>query len=329
MSNQKIFNYVNDNIGKSIITKLEQDASQRVYYRIIKDNNSYILMDSRSEKTEKFNNLLKIYKIIKNIKVSVPTIYKYDINERIMILEDFGNKRFDKIINNPEYTFKLLKIAVECLVVFKNSIKKKEIKLPIYNYDLFKSEISEFIDWYYPFVWGKKISDSYKNNFYEIWKNIYDKIELNYDSFVHTDFFCNNLFYLPSRYNQLQCGIIDYQDALWGDESLDIVSLFEDSRRYIDNSFKINLIDYFLKETNQEKYKNKFILKLNFIGAARQTRILGRWIKLLKLSGKSQYLSYINSTWFWLENNLNSHILLELKNFYNDLIPQKKRKYEN
>ena len=48
-------------------------------------------------------------------------------------------------------------------------------------------------------------------------------------------FFCNNLMYLSNKKQHLQCGIIDYQDAIFGDSALDIVSLLEDSRRIIQN----------------------------------------------------------------------------------------------
>ena len=65
-------------------------------------------------------------------------------------------------------------------------------------------------------------------------KKFYE-VELNFDTFVHRDFFCNNLFYIPSRNDHLKCGIIDYQGAFLGDSVLDIVSLFEDSRRIINN----------------------------------------------------------------------------------------------
>ena len=127
----------------------------------------------------------------------------------------------------------------------------------------------------------------------------------------------------------LQCGIIDFQDAFIGDAALDMVSLLQDSRRIIKYDYKADLINYYLTKTNQLRFKEEFLIRLNFIGALRQTRLLGRWIKLFKKSKQKQYLSYINTTWSMLENNLDHDSLLELKKLYKNLIPLKVPRYEN
>ena len=78
-------------------------------------------MDSSNEPKE-YDNYLNVNSYLSNINVSVPEIYeKYD-ESNILIMEDFGNLRFDKILNN--YPLKsLLESAIETLVVIKNQIK--------------------------------------------------------------------------------------------------------------------------------------------------------------------------------------------------------------
>ena len=329
MQDEVLDNFIKNNFNKVKIKELLQDASKRKYYRIKSNNKSFILLDSRAE-LKQFYDLLKIYEIIKDINISIPKIFNYDSNACMMILEDFGDNRFDKFINNPEYTSHLLKIAVDCLIVLKNSIKiKKNSYIQTYNIDFFKSELSEFVDWYIPFINKKNIDKKYKDDFYNIWEKKFYEIKLNSDSFVHRDYFCNNLFHLPFRNDHLKCGIIDYQGALLGDSVLDIVSLFEDSRRIINNYNKIELINNYLNKTQQIKQIDHFQLKYDFFGASRQTRILGRWVKLFKLNNKKEYLKYINTTWFWLEKNLNNPFLKEINSLYQDLVQIKKRKYEN
>ena len=329
MQDEILKNFIKKNFNKAKIEELKQDASKRKYYRIKNNNGSYILLDSRKE-FKQFYDLLKIYDIIKDVNISIPKILDYDSNAGIMILEDFGDNRFDKLINKPKYTSHLLKIAMDCLVVFKNSIKiNKSNNIQTYNIDFFKSELSEFVDWYIPFIIEGDLNEKYKADFYNIWEKKFHEIKLNSDTFMHRDFFCNNLFYLPSRNKHLKCGIIDYQGAFLGDSALDIVSLFEDSRRIINNPNRFDLINNYLNKTYQINKINEFLLKYDFFGAARQTRILGRWVKLFKLNNKKEYLKYINTTWFWLEKNLNNIFLKEINSLYQDLIPIKKRKYEN
>ena len=75
-----------------------------------------------SKQPNDFKDFLKVHNILSDTKISIPQVLEININSCTMILEDFGDNRFDKFINNPEYTSHLLKIAVDCLIVLKNSI---------------------------------------------------------------------------------------------------------------------------------------------------------------------------------------------------------------
>ena len=100
MQDEVLDNFIKKNFNKVKIKELLQDASKRKYYRIKSNNKSFILLDSRAE-LKQFYDLLKIYEIIKDINISIPKIFNYDSNACMMILEDFGDNRFDKFINNP------------------------------------------------------------------------------------------------------------------------------------------------------------------------------------------------------------------------------------
>ena len=102
------------------IINIRNEASRRKYYRLKKDKKSVVLMDS-SKEPKQFDNFLKVHKIISNIKISIPTIYEIDKINKIIILEDLGNLRFDKILN--KYKLKdLLFIAVESLIEIKRQL---------------------------------------------------------------------------------------------------------------------------------------------------------------------------------------------------------------
>ena len=76
---------------------------------------------------------------------------------------------------------------------------KKEIRfthnynLPIYNYNIFKSELSEFVDFFYPYFQKRKMTNEMKVEFYYTWKNYFESLDLNLTSFVHKDYNINNL----------------------------------------------------------------------------------------------------------------------------------------
>ena len=159
-----------------------------------------------------------------------------------------------------------------------------------------------------------------KDEFYFIWKKKYNSIDFNFNNFVHKDFNLNNLIYLPERKDYKKCGIIDFQDAFWGQNSWDLFSLLEDSRIYFDNQYNDYFIEYFFKYTNQQQSYLEFKNIYHFLNASRQTRLLGRWIKLSSLSNQNSYFNYIESTKKRLYHSLNDPFMKELKIIYNNII---------
>ena len=66
-------------------------------YRLSNDSNSVICLDSSNEKKQ-YHDFLKVHSYLSNINISIPYIYENNDSNNILILEDFGNLRFDKIL---------------------------------------------------------------------------------------------------------------------------------------------------------------------------------------------------------------------------------------
>ena len=81
------------------VERISSGASRRLFYRISSGFNSFICLDSNNEKKE-YKNFLKVHSYLSKINVSIPYIYESNDVNNILILEDFGNLRFDKILKN-------------------------------------------------------------------------------------------------------------------------------------------------------------------------------------------------------------------------------------
>ena len=137
MIDPQIVNYINKTIGKSRIIKLVGDVSERNFYRILSGEKSFILMDSRNLK-DNLDYLLRVYNIINKINISIPEIFFYDEKNKFIICEDFGDKRFDKIILDPNHTYNLLNIAVQSLIILNKSIdENNNLQRINYNFNLY------------------------------------------------------------------------------------------------------------------------------------------------------------------------------------------------
>ena len=130
----------------------------------------------------------------------------------------------------------------------------------------------------------------------------------------------NNLILRPSEKGHLKCGVIDFQSAFWGESSWDLFSLLEDSRMLFTDEFNDYFIEYFYSLTSQNISLNDFKFKFHFLNCSRQTRLLGRWVKLSKELKKKWYLDFIPITKSRLKKSINLLNNKKLSEFYNKYI---------
>ncbi len=258
------------------LDQIESGASKKKIYRFKNKNTKNILVDF----SYSFNDYLlfiNVHQYLSNINISIPKIFDTNDTEKLILMEDFGNDRYDKILTNYD-TKKLLVNAIDSLIAIQRYDKPliadgfKE-----YNYLNFKEEIIEFVDFYCPLL---KTSSNQMEEFLQIWTSEFKKLNFNWNSFVHKDFELSNLMYLPHRENHLKCGILDFQNAFIGFSGWDLFSLLENPRIDFDEKYNQELIEYFYYNTNQNISYKDFLMQYYFLNTARQTRIIGRWVNL-------------------------------------------------
>jgi aminoglycoside/choline kinase family phosphotransferase len=297
--------------------KIQSGASKKKLFRLKKNSQHYILIDFNNDKIE-YNNHIRIYDILKNINISVPKIIEKNDDDLSLICEDFGDLRFDKILN--DYPLKdILIYAIDTLVILNNSIDfDKGNKIPQYNFRKFESEVMEMPQYYFPYI---KLNDkNLVDEFFNIWLEGFENFKFEFIYFAHKDFNINNLFFLPSKKNHLKCGVIDFQSAFWGESSWDLFSLLEDSRILFSDKYNKKFIKYFYSKINLNISFDEFLSKYYFLSSSRQTRLLGRWVKLAKEFNQKWYLDFISTTQYRLKKSILLSENKKLIRFYNRYI---------
>ena len=278
--------FVSDNIFE-----IHQGLSEKKVFRKSQNEISKIIIDFSNDEKE-FTNFLKVYQILKKINISIPKIYEVYFTKKIIIMEDFGINTFDKIYKE-EKIYKLLRIAIDNLIIIENSLIYKDLEqLEKYTFNDLKKEISEFINFYIPY---KKISNFPISDFYDSWLRVYNNEKFDFTSFVHKDFEFINLILVNKNLSHLKCGIIDFQSAFIGFKGWDLFSILENPRLNFTSKYNDDLIKYYYQNTNITTNYEKFLKQYYILNLARQTRLIGRWVKLLSL-GNKQFSDYINVT---------------------------------
>ena len=294
------------------LEKIEDGLSNKLIYRITEKENTKIIIDFSRDKQE-FKNFLTVYEILQKINISIPKIYEVNQKQYKIYMQDFGKNRFNKIYNKDNL-YKLLKLAVENIIVIQNESNLNNLKnLKEYTFEDLKIELEEFVTYYIP---NNKNSNFPTSKFYESWKSIFYSQNYNMKNFVHKDFEFVNLFFLENCESHLQCGIIDFQSAFKGFIGWDLISLLENPRINFTRDYNDKLIEYFYDNTSIIENFNTFLEQYYVLSLARQTRLLGRWKKLFSTNNDNQYLDYLKITKSRTIATLNNIKNYELRSMY-------------
>ena len=298
------------------VYEIESGASHKKIYRFKNHNEGTIVVDF-SYNYNDYLSFLEINKFLSMINISVPKIFVTDDTKSIIIMEDFGNNRYDKLINTIDPK-EILIDGINSLIEIHNSQKPIENKF-LKKYDLatFTVEIAEFADFY---LSKKNIGKDVVDEFFYIWKSEFENLNFNWDSFVHKDFELSNLMHLSQRDGHLKCGILDFQNAFIGFSGWDVFSLLENPRIYFDDKDNDELIEYYFNKTNQNLSFNEFLTQYYFLNTARQSRIIGRWINLDKKNKNNNYSKYLSVTLKRLEKSLYNLQNEKLSKLYGKII---------
>tara|TARA_E500000331_G_scaffold124376_1_gene122028 strand:- start:285 stop:1211 length:927 start_codon:yes stop_codon:yes gene_type:complete len=298
------------------IIEIKGGLSKKKIYRKFENKLNKIIIDFSDNKKD-FHNFLNVYKILKNINITIPKIYEVHNSILIIVMEDFGEQKIDKICNEQNY-YSFIKSSVECLVIIQNTLANDDlIKLKKYKYEEFKKDISEFILYFIPF---KKILNFPIDQFYKIWKKIFENLKINFTSFAHKDFEFINLFFLNKNNSYLKIGVIDFQSAFISFVGWDLFSILENPRNNFSRKYNEELISYFYNSISTKLEFNEFRQQYYLLNLSRQTRLLGRWARLIDEKNDNISEDFIDSTYkkliICLENIDNE----ELKSIYNKIL---------
>ena len=295
-------------IKKKKIKAITSDASFRRYFRVA----DKILMDADPTLVDDLDAFINIDNLLISISLNAPKIYSIDKENGFLLLEDLGDNLFSKVLNaNNEES--LYKKAIDILIYLHdrniNQFSKNNL-VENYSDEKLISEIELFIEWYIKSHLSIKINENQINEFKEIFSKIITSLQLKYDTLVLRDFHVDNLVLQNSRSGLRQVGLLDFQDAVLGQSSYDLISLIEDVRRPISSELKTSLIKYFIDATgyNSEQLDNE----MAFYSVQRNLKILGIFCRLSIRDQKSQYMKFNDNAWQFINNNLKNPLMIDI-----------------
>ena len=313
------------------ILPITGDASFRKFYRLIKNKNSKIIVFAQREKYKNLIAYSAVSKFLRTNKILTPKLYEHNYSKGVIVIEDFGNNSFYKLLLKNKNKLTIYKKLVDLLLKIQKIKPKSKIKNIInkphtinkYSNKYLHEESDLFFDWYLPLFLNKKKVLSVKKKTKKILSSLYSSLNLPNSYFVHRDYHVQNLMKVGKK-----IGVIDSQDALIGNPAYDLVSLIDDVRIKTSKKLKNQIYSYYLKKNSKISKVNPgdFSEDFNILSVQRSLKIIGIFSRLFLRDKKKQYLNYIPYTWQLLEMRMSSKIFSELKNILKENVPNKLKK---
>jgi hypothetical protein len=279
-----------DEVAGAALTLASADASFRRYFRASKGDKSWIVMDAPPEK-EDSEPFVRIARYLELMNLNAPRIVEADLTQGLLLLTDLGSTQYLVALTEDAQSVNTLYAdAIAALVRMQSEGASFQSDLPAYDEKLLRVEMSLFRDWLCETHLGLAFNDDEQQQ----WSSVCEMLVRNaLDQpcvFVHRDFHSRNLMQV-SDFNP---GILDFQDAVCGPYTYDLVSLLKDC--YI--SWPPDQVTEWALSFYRERQsalgpgidEELFLRHFHLMGVQRQLKAAGIFARLNHRDGKPGYM---------------------------------------
>jgi aminoglycoside/choline kinase family phosphotransferase len=269
------------------------DASFRRYFRLQAGQQSFIVMDAPPPKEDCIP-FVRIAGYLEAMQLAAPRILEANVERGFLLLSDLGSQSYlMSLTNNPGSAVGLYADAMRALATMQANGSVYQSLLPPYDEKLLRFELSLFHDWLCQTHIGIHFSDADEAR----WQLLCDLLVTNAleqaQVFVHRDYHSRNLM----RLNQNNPGMLDFQDAVEGPYTYDLVSLLKDCYvRWPAEQVSRWALDYYAMLDGAIADRATFLRQFELMGVQRHLKAAGIFARLNHRDGKSGYMTDIPRT---------------------------------
>jgi aminoglycoside/choline kinase family phosphotransferase len=264
------------------------EASARQYYRVQCARQQYVVMDTPVDLIP-VAPYLNIAKRLDAGGMNVPAIFAVEPAQGFMLLADFGDKSYQDALQFHEPQG-LYVTALEALLKMQ---ALDDSALVLYDTAFFRREVAICEEWYFT----HHLNVVLQGEALQVWEHtialLLDRITRQPTVFVHRDYHCRNLMWIENP-----PGILDFQDAVKGPITYDVVSLLRDAYVAWPETFVLELARHYWEQAKKQGLPvpadfSAFYQDLEWTGLQRHLKILGIFARLYYRDGKTHYIKEI------------------------------------
>lgn len=270
------------------LNPIASDAGFRRYFRFTTPS-QWLAVDAPPQ-TEDTRQFVALARYLNEHKVNTPKILAADEILGFLLVEDFGDELLHRQLT-PVTADKLYREAFTSLVRLA-ACPDQPALVPRYDLELLRRELTIFSEWFAGALLGYQLNPTEHAMLDLVFKALEESALEQPQCLVHRDFHSRNL--LIRQDNNL--GVIDFQGALWGGCTYDLVSLLRDcyirwpadqvtvwALNYRQMAIKAGVVDSHIDEQTYLRW-------FDWLGLQRHIKVLGIFARLDLRDGKPHYL---------------------------------------
>ena len=292
------------------------DASFRRYFRVQSGGQTRIVMDAPPPQ-EDCRPFVQIAGILRAMGLNAPEVLQADLEQGFLLMSDLGQRQYlDELEERPAAADNLYQDAINALRLMQIKGKPVEDSLSLYDESLLRSEVALFRDW----LCAHHLGLNFSSEDAQRWSDCCDVLIANAmaqpQSFVHRDYHSRNLMLVDGN----NPGILDFQDAVLGPFTYDLVSLLRDC--YVRwpqeqvRDWALSFHSMLASATRHEVSSELFLRYFDLTGIHRHLKAAGIFARLLHRDGKPGYMGDVPRTLQYIvdagRNYPEMHFLVEL-----------------
>jgi aminoglycoside/choline kinase family phosphotransferase len=263
------------------------DASFRRYFRVSSPEGSWIVMDAPPQQ-EDCGPFLRVAALLRAAGVHVPAVLAEDLQQGFLLLSDLGRQTYLDALD-ARNADALFSDAIDALILWQKSSRPDV--LPPYDDALLRRELKLFPDWFIVRHLGRTLSDAQAHALATVDDLLVRSALAQPRVFVHRDYMPRNL--MRSSPNP---GVLDFQDAVYGPVTYDLVCLFKDAFL----SWPAERVDGWIAQYRERAIAagvpvgddpEVFRHALDLMGVQRHLKVLGIFARILHRDGKPKYIA--------------------------------------
>lgn len=299
--------------GDAGVEPLPGDASFRRYFRLRRASGETAMLMHAPPPQEDPAPFLAVARWLSAQGLRAPAIQAERAGEGWVLLEDFGDARVrDHLDAAPQDERAVYEGALAPLVALT--------RLPAgpwapYDLGVYLREARLLVEWYAPAM-GLRVDEA---GFDAAWAQALAPVIARQGAGISVlrDYHAENIMLLPGGLQDQ--GLLDFQDALAGHPAYDLVSLLQDARRDVAPALEAAMLDRYLAATGFDRAA--FLADYAVLGAQRNAKIVGIFVRLCRRDGKPRYLGMIPRVWAAMERDLAHPALAPVAAWFDANIP--------